>query len=53
MVRHQKREEDKDIDRAFAIVQPGDLIVVQVDAIEPMLSRVMSQFERLSGATVV
>ncbi|MHC4923531.1 MAG: glutamate ligase domain-containing protein, partial [Planctomycetota bacterium] len=37
------------IDRAFEIVQPGDLIVVQVDEVEPMLKRVMEHFERLAG----
>jgi len=37
------------IDRAFDVVRPGDLIVVQVDKVEPMLARVMSHFERLFG----
>lgn len=34
------------IDRAFELVRPGDLIVVQVDAIEPMLKRIMEHFEQ-------
>ncbi len=34
------------IDRAFALVEPGDLIVVQVDEVEPMLRRVMAHHER-------
>ncbi len=38
------------IDQAFALVQPGDLIVVQVDQVEPMLNRVMMHFERLVGS---
>jgi cyanophycin synthetase len=38
------------IDRAFGIVRPGDLIVVQVDEVEPMLNRVMTHFERLVGS---
>ena len=37
------------IDRAFEVVRPGDLIVVQVDKVEPMIDRVMSHFERLFG----
>ena len=37
------------IDRAFDVVRPGDLIVVQVDKVEPMIERVMSHFERLVG----
>ncbi len=37
------------IDRAFAVVQPGDVIVVQVDEVEPMLKRVMAHFQRLVG----
>ncbi|MFT5285039.1 MAG: cyanophycin synthetase [Planctomycetota bacterium] len=37
------------VDRAFAVVQPGDLIVIQVDQVEPMLNRVMAHFERLIG----
>jgi cyanophycin synthetase len=37
------------IDRAFAVVRSGDLIVVQVDEVEPMLSCVMAHFERLVG----
>lgn len=35
------------IDRAFDLVQPGDLIVVQADEIESMLKRVMTHFDRL------
>ena len=38
------------IDRAFSIVQAGDLIVVQVDEVKPMLNRVMEHFERIVGA---
>ncbi len=34
------------VDRAFSLVQPGDLIVIQVDEVEPMLARVMLHFER-------
>ena len=37
----------KAIDRAFSIVLAGDLIVVQVDQVEPMLKRVMQHFERI------
>jgi cyanophycin synthetase len=37
------------IDRAFSTVLPGDLIVVQVDEVEPMLNRVMEHFERIVG----
>jgi len=39
------------IDRAFSIVKPGDLIVVQVDEVEPILKRVMEHFDRIVGAT--
>ena len=35
--------------RAFEIVQPGDLIVVQVNEVEPMLQSVMAHFERIAG----
>lgn len=35
--------------RAFAIVQPGDLIVVQVNEVEPVLQSVMGYFERIAG----
>jgi cyanophycin synthetase len=35
------------IDRAFEIVQAGDLIVVQVDEVGPMLNHVMRHFERI------
>lgn len=38
------------IDRAFEVVGAGDLIVVQVDEVEPMLNRVMGHFERLAGS---
>ncbi len=37
------------IDRAFEIVRSGDLIVVQVDDVEPMLKRVMEHFDRVAG----
>ena len=37
----------KAIDRAFSIVQSGDLIVIQVDEVAPMLKRVMEHFERI------
>ena len=37
------------IDRAFSMVRLGDLIVVQVDEVEPMLNRVMEHFERVVG----
>ncbi len=37
------------IDRAFSIVESGDLIVVQVDDVKPMLNRVMAHFERIVG----
>jgi cyanophycin synthetase len=39
----------KAIDRAFSVVQTGDLIVVQVDEVEPMLKRVMEHFDRIVG----
>ncbi len=39
----------KAVDRAFSIVQPGDLIVVQVDEVGPMLKHVMDHFERIVG----
>ena len=39
----------KAIDRALSIVKPGDLIVVQVDEVEPMLKRVMKHFDRIVG----
>lgn len=35
------------IDRGFEIVQPGDLMVIQVDEVDPMLKRVMAHFKRL------
>jgi len=34
------------VDRAFAIVKAGDLIVIQVDEVGPMLDRVMDHFQR-------
>ena len=37
------------IDHAFSIVGSGDLIVVQVDEVDPMLKRVMEHFERIVG----
>ncbi len=37
----------KAIDHAISIVKPGDLIVVQVDEVEPMLKHVMEHFERI------
>ena len=35
------------IDRAFSMVQPGDLLVIQVDEVDPMLGRVMEHFGKL------
>jgi len=43
----------KAIDHAFSIVQPGDLIVVQVDEVGPMLKYVMDYFERIVGTPKV
>jgi cyanophycin synthetase len=40
------------IDRAFSIVRSGDLIVVQVDEVRPMLARVMEHFERIVGTVL-
>jgi cyanophycin synthetase len=37
----------KAIDRAFSIVQSGDLIVIQVDEVEPILKHVMEYFDRI------
>jgi cyanophycin synthetase len=37
------------IDRAFSIVRSGDLIVVQIETMEPMHKRVMEHFERIVG----
>ena len=31
----------------LTIVKPGDVLVVQVDEVDPMLDRVMEHFERL------
>ena len=39
----------KAIDRAFSLVQAGDLIVVQVDEVKPILKRVMEHFDRMAG----
>ncbi len=33
------------IDNAFTLVQPGDLLVIQVDEVAPILARVMEHFE--------
>lgn len=38
---------------AFSIVQPGDLIVVQVDEVDLMLQRVMEYFERIVGTAAI
>lgn len=35
------------IDRGFETVRAGDLLVVQVDEVDPMLGRVMEHFERV------
>lgn len=40
------------IDRAFEIVQSGDLIVLQVDDVAPVLKRVMEHFERVVGPPI-
>lgn len=40
----------KAIDRAFEVVRSGDLIVVQVDEVEPMLKRIMEHFKRVVGS---
>ena len=40
------------IDRAFEVVKPGDLIVIQFDEVEPMLNRVMTHFERQIGSGI-
>jgi cyanophycin synthetase len=40
----------KAVDRAFEVVRPGDLIVVQVDEIAPMLEHVMQHFVQTSLA---
>jgi hypothetical protein len=37
---------DMPFDRAFSIVHSGDLIVIQVDEVEPMLKRVMEHYSR-------
>ncbi|MFC1758254.1 glutamate ligase domain-containing protein [Planctomycetota bacterium] len=37
------------IDLAFAVVQPGDLVMIQGDAVAPMLGRVMDRFRRTIG----
>jgi cyanophycin synthetase len=41
-------DELKAIDRAFEIVRPGDLIVVQVDQVTPMLDHIMQHFAQIS-----
>ena len=38
----------KAVDRAFEIVRPGDLIVVQVDQVAPMLDHIMEHFTETS-----
>lgn len=35
------------IDRGFSLVRAGDLLVIQVDEVAPMLGRVMEHFERI------
>ncbi len=40
----------KAVDRAFEIVRPGDLIVVQVDQVAPMLDHIMGHFALASRA---
>ena len=35
------------IDRAFSVVQPGDLLVIQVDEVAPILDRVMEHFKQI------
>ncbi|MFH2010259.1 MAG: cyanophycin synthetase [bacterium] len=40
------------IDHAFSIVRSGELIVVQVDEVEPMLRRVMKHFDCIVGTVV-
>jgi len=37
------------VDFAFSTVQPGDLIMIQVDEVAPMLDRVMDHFGRTIG----
>lgn len=34
------------IDHAFSVIQPGDLMVIQVDEVAPMLGRVMEHFKQ-------
>ena len=43
----------KALARAFSIVQPGDLIVVQVNELEPMLQSVMEYFELIAGTAPI
>ncbi len=43
----------KALAHAFAIVQPGDLIVVQADEVEPVLQSVMAHFERIAGTAKI
>ncbi|MBZ0134889.1 MAG: cyanophycin synthetase [Planctomycetes bacterium] len=35
------------VDHAFSIVRSGDLLVIQVDDVDPILARVMEHFERI------
>lgn len=44
---------DQALARAFEIVQPGDLIVVQVNEVEPVLQAVMAHFARIAGAVAI
>lgn len=37
----------KAVDHAFSIVQPGELLVIQVDEVDPLLKRVMEHFENI------
>jgi len=41
----------KAIKPAFSIVKSGDLIVVQVDEVEPLLNRVMEPFDSIAGTS--
>lgn len=43
----------KAINHAISIVQPGDLIVLQVDEVEPMLKHLMEHFERIVGVPCI
>lgn len=44
---------DQALARAFEIVQPGDLIVVQVNEVEPVLQAVMAHFARIAGPATI